>query len=185
MDLPRFAVIDVETSGLDHTTDRVLQVAIATVDQGVIIDEWSSLIQVRWPWTKIGPSDIHGLSWWQLRNAPPAATVAAELAQRLDGTVVTAHNIGFDWPFIVELANTHQVVLPEVPRLCTLKLSRRLDPDRQLSHRLVDVCDRYGITIERAHDARYDARATAQILPLLLSDHGITTRSQLAQRYER
>ena len=64
-------------------------------------------------------------------------------------------------------------------RLCTLRLSRRLDPDRQLTHGLTDVCGRYGVTIARRHDALEDARATAAVLPHLLAAHGIADADQL------
>jgi DNA polymerase III subunit epsilon len=65
--------------------------------------------------------------------------------------------------------------------LCTLSLSRRLDPDRTMSHRLSDLCERYGIANERPHDALEDAAATAAVVPHLLRAHGITTQAQLAE----
>ncbi len=74
----------------------------------------------------------------------------------------------------------HGVTVPIVNPLCTLTMSRRLDPDRQLSHRLGDLCARYGIELVRPHDALADADATAAVLPHLLRAHGITTSAQLA-----
>ena len=70
-------------------------------------------------------------------------------------------------------------------RLCTLSLSRRLDPDRRLSHRLGDVCERFDIVNERPHDAVYDARVTALVLPHLLAAHGIERAVDLVPFYER
>ena len=52
-------------------------------------------------------------------------------------------------------------------------LSRRLDPDRQLSHRLADLCARYDVALDRPHDALADAAATAAVLPHLLAAHGV------------
>ena len=60
-------------------------------------------------------------------------------------------------------------------------MSRRLDPERQLSHRLADVIARYGIANERPHDALEDALATAAVLPHLLRAHGVTTTDQLSR----
>ena len=57
--------------------------------------------------------------------------------------------------------------------MCTLDLSRRLDPDRRRLHKLADVCDRYGVEIAHAHDALHDATATAAVLPHLLREHGL------------
>jgi DNA polymerase III epsilon subunit-like protein len=64
--------------------------------------------------------------------------------------------------------------------LCTLRMSRALDPERRLRHRLTDLCDRYGVALVRPHDALADADATAAVLPHLLRAHGVTTVDQLA-----
>jgi DNA polymerase III epsilon subunit-like protein len=62
-------------------------------------------------------------------------------------------------------------------------MSRRLDPERQLSHRLADVAERYGVALDRPHDALADAAATAAILPHLLDAHRITEPEQLEPFY--
>lgn len=184
-DLPRFAVIDIETSGLSTRRHRILQVAVVVVDDSEVVDEWSSLVRLSWRFQRVGPRRVHGIDRATLRGAPRQREVIGELARRLDGTVVTAHNVGFDWPFIVRAARRAGVTLPAAPRLCTLHLSRTLDPDRQLSHRLGDLCERYGVTNERPHDALADARATAQVLPHLLAAHGVRDLDDLEALYER
>lgn len=183
--LPRFAVIDIETSGLSTRRHRILQIAVVVVEHGRIVDEWSSLVRLRWRFQRVGPRRVHGIERATLRGAPRQREVVAELARRLDGSVVTAHNIGFDWPFIVRAARRAGVSLPTAPRLCTLRLSRSLDPERRQSHRLVDVCDRYGVTNDRPHDALHDARATAEVLPHLLAAHGVRERADVEALYER
>ena len=183
--LPRFAVIDIETSGLSTRRHRILQVAVVVVEDGHIVDEWSSLARLRWRFQRVGPRRVHGIDRSMLRGAPPLPVVLAELARRIDGAVVTAHNVGFDWPFLVRAAGRAGVAWPAGPRLCTLRLSRRLDPDRTQSHRLGDVCARYGITNDRPHDALHDARATAQLLPHLLAAHEVRASADLERLYER
>jgi DNA polymerase III alpha subunit (gram-positive type) len=44
-----------------------------------------------------------------------------------------------------------------------------------MSHRLGAVCERYGVSLVRPHDALADADATAAVLRPLLDAHGITT----------
>lgn len=179
----RFAVVDVETSGLSVRRHRVLQVAVVTVDaDGTTIDRWSSLIRPRhrW-WFRLGPRHIHGLSRPQLRAAPPTNEVLAQLAERLSGSTFTAHNASFDAAFLRRLAERQGTSLPISQPLCTLRMSRKLDPERQLSHRLADVTARYGITNARPHDALEDALATAAVLPHLLRAHGVTTTDQLSR----
>ena len=58
--------------------------------------------------------------------------------------------------------------------LCTLKLSRKLDPKREQTHKLSTLCEKYGVALDQAHHAEHDARATAKVLPHLLTAHGIT-----------
>lgn len=183
--LPRFAVVDIETSGLSLRRHRILQVAVVTVERGAIVDEWSSLVGLRWPWQRVGPRRMHGIDRHTLRGAPSRRAVLHQLAGRLDGTVFTAHNVAFDWAFIERAARRDHVELPAVQRLCTLQLSRRLDPERTASHRLRDLCERYGVSNDRPHDALHDARATAVVLGHLLAANEVAGGPDLDPLYER
>ena len=177
--LPRFAVVDVETSGFSLRRHRILQLSLVTVEaDGSVVDEWSTLVKLRWPLQRVGPTHVHGITRPMLRSAPPLDTVLGELARRLDGSMFTAHNADFDAGFITRAAR-RRAGFEIGPRLCTLRMSRRLDPDRQLSHRLADVCSRYGVLQERPHDALSDASATAAVLPHLIAAHHITEAEQL------
>ena len=181
--LPRFAVVDIETSGLSTRRHRILQVAVVSVEDGAVVDEWSSLIRLRWRFQRLGPRRVHGLDRATLRDAPRQDHVLRELARRLDGAVFTAHNVSFDWSFLARAAARAGIPLTPVHQLCTLTLSRRLDPDRARSHRLADVCDRYGVVNDRPHDAMHDARATAAVLPHLLAAHGVRDATDLDRLY--
>ena len=182
LDEMRFAVVDVETSGLSLRRHHVLQIGLVVVDgNGRVLDRWSSLVapRRRW-WFRVGPVGIHGIRRQMVREAPPGREVLTELAARLGDAHFVAHNAAFDAEFLRKASKTHGVVVPIVDPLCTLTLSRRLDPDRQLSHRLGDLCARYGIELVRPHDALADADATAALLPHLLKAHGITSAAQLS-----
>ena len=134
--LPRFAVVDIETSGLSTRRHRILQIGLVTVVGGQIADQWSTLVRLRWPWQRVGPRNVHGLTRGQLRDAPTLRSALTELAGRLDGAVFTAHNADFDAAFIERAARREHIALRLDPRLCTLRLSRQLDPERTMSHRL-------------------------------------------------
>jgi DNA polymerase-3 subunit epsilon len=188
--LPRFAVIDLETSGLHTRRHRILQVGMVVVDaDGSVTDQWSSLVKLRWPLQRVGPTHIHGITRATLKGAPSLDDALDELGSRMNGALFTAHNARFDSDFIARAARRRRaddpVRLGLEPRLCTLRMSRRLDPERLLSHRLGDVCERYGVALERPHDALGDAAATAAVLPHLLAAHGITNEAQLEQFYVR
>jgi DNA polymerase-3 subunit epsilon len=177
----RFAVVDVETTGLSPRRHRILQIAVVVVDaEGDVLDRWSSYVRPRWGrLSRLGPRHVHGITHRRLRGAPRIDAVLVELAARLDGAVLTAHNLPFDLAFLRAAAQRSGTPLPAVPGLCTLEMSRRLDPDRQLRHRLGDLCERHGVVVVRPHDALADADATALVVPHLLAAHGIETRDQL------
>jgi DNA polymerase-3 subunit epsilon len=182
LDDMRFAVVDVETSGLSVRRHHVLQIGLVIVDgNGVVLDRWSSLVapRRRW-WFRVGPVGIHGIRRQMVLAAPPGSQVLTELVARLADAHFVAHNAAFDAEFLRKAGKTHGVAVPIVNPLCTLTLSRRLDPDRQMSHRLSDLCARYGIELLRPHDALADADATAAVLPHLLRAHGITSSAQLS-----
>ena len=95
----------------------------------------------------------------------------------------TAHNAEFDAAFIERAARRAGVPLALDRRLCTLQLSRRLDPDRQLFHGLADLCARYDVALDRPHDALADATATAAVLQHLLAAHGVVDETDLDPLY--
>ena len=177
----RFAVVDVETTGLSVRRDHVLQVGVVVVDgSGVVLDRWSSLVAPRFRfWFRVGPVGLHGIHRRDLRGAPTAAEVMAQLARHLHGARFVAHNAEFDLAFLRKMAARAGTTLRAADPLCTLRLSRQLDPQRQLSHRLADLCGRYDIHHVRPHDALADADATAAVLPYLLRAHGIVGVPQL------
>ena len=186
MGLPRFAVVDLETSGLSSRRHRILQIGLVTVEpDGAVIDQWSTLVRLAWPWSRVGPRRVHGITRRSLRHAPAARFALDELGRRIDGAVFTAHNADFDADFLEQAARRHGVPLRLDRRLCTLRLSRRLDPDRQLTHGLADLCARYDVPIERPHDALCDARATAAVLPHLLAANGVVEAADLDSLYTR
>ncbi len=168
----RFAVIDVETSGLSPEDHHLLQVAVIVMDAtGRIHHRWASDIRPPGGWFgDVGPTDIHGLTRRRLWRAPRLPRVLSRLTPLLDDAVVAGHNVEFDRAFLAEASRRTGVTLPSTMSLCTLELSRRLDPQRLRRHRLGDLCDYYGIALDRPHDALADADATASLLSRLLQE---------------
>jgi DNA polymerase III subunit epsilon len=179
----RFAVVDVETSGLSPRRNRVLQVAVVTATaDGTVLDRWSSYVRPRWRWMfRLGPKRIHRIERSTLRRAPKLAEVISEFATTIDGSVLTAHNLRFDRSFLTAAARRAGRELPIDRQLCTLELSRSLDPERQYSHGLAGLCRKYEIPLTNHHDALADAEATVALLPHLLAASGLAHVDEFAQ----
>jgi len=162
-----YAVVDVETTGLDPATDRIVEIAVVRCDgQGRVEAEWSSLVQ---PDRDPGAVAVHGITTDDLAGAPRFTQVAEPLAELLDGTVVTAHNLAFDAAFLHREWSRAGVTRPPLPGLCTLALSRDLHPRRPDGYSLAACAAAADIPQPEAHRALADARVTAALLAVLLS----------------
>lgn len=148
----RIAVIDVETTGL-YRADRVVEIAIVTMDAtGRVIDEFDTLVN---PLRDPGPTWIHGVNASMLVDAPPFEDIAHHLAARLNGAVVVGHNLPFDT----------RMVGTEFERAgIDVDWGVGLDTLRATGCKLGVACTEYGITLDGAHRALIDARATGQLL---------------------
>jgi DNA polymerase III epsilon subunit family exonuclease len=167
-DVP-FAVVDVETTGgAVGRGHRVIDISIVEVKGGRVVDEYQTLVN---PGTSISPMIVAltGITTEMVRQAPFFDHVADEIDRRLRGRVFVAHNAPFDWGFVsAELLRAAGDV-PDVPRLCTVLMCRRLVP--QLRRRNLDVVTRhFGVEIHERHRAYGDALATARVLLRLLDE---------------
>lgn len=157
-----FCVIDVETTGFSpRLGDRVVEIAAVRLGaDGVVLDEWTTLVN---PGRDIGATHVHGITAGDVLDAPTFAEIAGDLLHRLDGAVFVAHNLRFDWGFVVAEFARAGTELPLWPGLCTLALGgvvQRSVPSRKLAV----CCARLGIDIPNAHAALPDAQAAAMLL---------------------
>lgn len=164
-----YAVVDVETTGGSAVRgDRITEIAVVRVrGDGSVLESFSTLVN---PGRSIPPfvSSLTGITNAMVRGAPPFAEVAEEVRSILRGRVFVAHNVAFDWGFVDhELMDALGEGL-EGPRLCTVRLARRVVPE--LKRRSLGVLsDFFGVENSARHRALGDARATAQIFGYLLA----------------
>lgn len=174
-----FAVVDVETTGGGpHKGHRMTEIAIVHVDEGEIVDEFTTLLN---PGRSIPPivSSITGITAAMVESAPFFEHVAETVRDRLEGRVFVAHNVQFDRGFVrTELIQALGESPPLSP-LCTVKMARGLLPG--LRRRNLDALARhYGIPIHGRHRAGGDALATARILIRLLDEAALQGINDLA-----
>lgn len=160
-----FAVVDVETTGLDPTSDRVIEVAVVRcAPDGSILDEWSTLVD---PGRDPGATHIHGITPADLVGAPTFDRIAAELVELLDGHTVTAHNLSFDEAFLGAELRAASSDLPATDALCTLELARHILTG-QRKHTLAACAETLGIDHRSAHRALADTLVTVAVLAAFL-----------------
>ncbi len=177
-----FAVVDVETTGMRAgLDDRIIEIAIVVVQGNRREMVFDSLVNPLRPIPRI-VSGITGITEDMVRTAPTFADLADDVLTELSGRVFVAHNVRFDWPFVrAELRRARGVGL-DGPRLCTVRLARRLvNPIESCS--LDALTHHFGFENPARHRAGGDAIVTAQLLERLLPlarERGASTLRQLA-----
>jgi DNA polymerase III subunit epsilon len=164
----RYAFVDLETTGMSPGDDRVTEIGIVCVDEGVLVDEWSSLVD---PGVPIPPDiqTLTGITNEMVRGAPRFVQLLAEISPRLAGRVFVAHNARFDYGFVkAEHRRVGERFSAEV--LCTVRLSRRLFPEYG-THRLDALIDRHRLPAPDRHRALGDARVIRHFLDTLHREH--------------
>lgn len=159
----RYAVVDLETTGPKFNRgERIIQIGVVFVENDQIVDEFSTLIQ---PLIPIPPhiTQLTGISGQDVFAAPLFEEVAETLWEKLQGCVFVAHNINFDYKFLSQAFQASGYPALEMPGIDTVELIRVFYPQAK-SYHLGDFCQEYGITLEHAHSANSDARATADVL---------------------
>lgn len=161
-----YAVVDIETTGAGN---KITEIAIYVYDdqRREIIDEFSSLVN---PESHI-PSFITGLtgiSNEMVESAPRFFEIAKKVHEITEGRIFVAHNAGFDYNVI---RAEYRELGAEFKRqtLCTVRLSRSIFPGLR-SYSLGKLCVSLGIELENRHRAGGDAKATTELLGLLLDN---------------
>ena len=182
LDACRFAVVDVETTGCRaYKGDRIIEIAVATLEAGDARVVFHALVNPGIPIPAFVAS-LTGINATMVQDAPAFDAIADGLLDALTGTVFVAHNARFDWAFVsAEVRRARGLVL-QGPRVCTVRLARRLLPD--LPRRNLDaVSYHFGIKIEGRHRAVGDAVAAARVLHRLVrmaKELGAVTLADLA-----
>jgi DNA polymerase-3 subunit epsilon len=157
-----FAVFDVETTGL-YNSDRIVEVGVVLLDENLRVEyEWATLLN---PHRHLSESKIHGITASDVADAPDFEHVAGHLAALLDQRVVVAHNVTFDLRMVAHALARAQFDAPsELLVVDTLRLARATLGGTAA---LPVVCEYLSIELG-SHEALGDARATAQVLTLLV-----------------
>ena len=160
-----YAVIDLETTGGNPSSERIIEIGIVLHDGKQKIGEYTTLIN---PEKEISGfiSTFTGITNSMVKNAPKFSEVADTILELIEGKIIVAHNARFDYNFIK--CEFRRLNIPFVKKnICTVLLSRKIFPEIK-SHSLGNLCRDLGIEIDNRHRAFGDAAATALLLEKLI-----------------
>lgn len=162
-----YAVVDIETTGGYASGNGITEIAILIHDGVSVINSFETLINPK----QYIPDHIEaltGISNDMVEHAPVFSDVASEIYDLLQDKVFVAHNVNFDFSFIKHNLGEAGYDL-QCNKLCTVRLSRKILPGHK-SYSLGKLCAALKISLNNHHRAGGDAKATAELLSMLLQN---------------
>ena len=155
-----YVVIDLEMTGLNAKTDRILEVAAVRVRNGCKTETFSAIVN---PDVKLNAKvvELTGICQEQADGGAPYDETIQKFLEFLGEDVLVGQNVIFDFSFLKQWAVNHKIVL-EKQAVDTLKLARTFLPPEQKKD-LESLCAYFEIPRVNAHRALDDAKETAQI----------------------
>ena len=153
-----FTAIDFETA--QGCRWSICQVGLVRVENGIITDEVSLLIQPpdNYYWRRF--TDIHGISSKDTLTAPTFNQVWHQIAPFIENQNVVAHNgFAFDFPVLSKTLDYYGLQTPVLNKFCTYKIYRS---------NLAKLCKEFGIELNH-HDALSDAKACGELFKIHLN----------------
>jgi DNA polymerase-3 subunit epsilon len=159
--------IDLETTGVNIATDRILEIAIIKIlpDRTKLVKH--KLINPQMPIPKAS-SDIHGITDDKVKDAPIFKEVANELKQFIDNADLSGYNSNrFDIPLLMEEFLRAGILLEMTNRrMLDVQTIFHMMEKRTLGAAYKFYCEK---ELADAHSAEVDASATWEILEAQLT----------------
>ena len=153
--ITRYVIFDFETNGLSPKTNRVIEVGALKIENGEVVDKFSTLVNPQRNLTK-RITDLTGITSEMLIDAPLEIDVFKEFADFAKGYILTAYNVNFDIGFLDETLKRLGIPFGSVEYFDTMKIARQnfknvenykletimqsLNPDYIQNHRALDDC---------------------------------------------
>lgn len=192
-----FVVVDLETTGGSPQDSAITEIGAVKVRGGEVLGEFQTLVNPHLP---IPPfiQALTGITTAMVRDAPRIESALPAFLEFARGSVLVAHNAGFDIGFLKMAARQQGIEWPAHAVLDTVHLARQLvTRDEARNHKLSTLATLFGAGTTPDHRALHDARATVDVLHALIGRVGslgvqtleelssYTARVSAAQRRKR
>ena len=125
--------------------------------------------------------DCHGLTWFDVRDAPEFSAIAPEFLGRLTrADIVIAHNAPFDIGALRATLDHFGLVCPDFQYFCTCRVAKHIWPDLP-DHQLSTLAEHIGHQFNH-HHAQADAEAAGRVLLAMMKHASANTPSELLRK---
>ena len=152
-----YIAIDLETTGIRVSKDKIIEVGLLKVKDSHIIDTFSCVIN---PDMQVDDKilELTKISKNELENAKRIHEVINHIVDFCEEYVLLGHNTIFDYSFVKKEANRAGLEF-EKRGIDTYKLCKRVLPEN-VRKNLTDACNYFGIERKNSHRAFSDAYYT-------------------------
>lgn len=158
-------VIDVETTGLDYTREKIIEFAGVKLVNGKVKETFETLINPHHHIRKSSQA-IHGISEDDLKDAPEEEEIYPEIFEFIGDATIVAHNAVFDFSFLNRTSKRLYNKPLENNYLDTQMMFKEVYPQFE-SCGLDCLVNVFGASNEQRHRAMGDAMALAKCYPKL------------------
>lgn len=172
-------VFDLETTGIDVATSRIVSANVSVIDAGGAVLERRDWLAD--PGVEIPPqaSAVHGITTERARReGRAAAAVVAEIVDAIRsvfarGLALTVYNAPYDLTLLRHEAIRHGVapLTEPAPIVDPLVIDKALDRYRKGKRTLEAAAAVYGVDLTDAHDAGADAIAAGRVAQAIAARH--------------
>ncbi|MDD3237450.1 MAG: 3'-5' exonuclease [Candidatus Gastranaerophilales bacterium] len=158
-------VLDVETTGLDYTREKMVEFAAVRLENGKIKDEFQTLIN---PEQHIRKSSIaiHGITEDMVKDAPTEAEIMPKIMEFIGEYPIVAHNAIFDWSYINEACLRQFGKGIQNQRIDSQMMFKEIYPDLE-SCGLEALMKKFDVKYDTRHRAMADTVGLAMAYPKL------------------
>ncbi|MBR3806850.1 MAG: 3'-5' exonuclease [Lachnospiraceae bacterium] len=163
-----YVCVDLETTGLDPKTDKIIEIGAVRIKNGEIAERFQSFVN---PGRMLNEKvkELTGISDDDLYDAPSIEEVLPKFLEFAKEDCLLGHSILFDYSFLKKaVVNLDKKNAYERMGIDTLKIARKHLASLE-SRRLSYLCEYYHIE-QNAHRALEDAVATHKLYQKLLED---------------
>lgn len=155
-----FVAIDFETANQHRSS--VCSVGVVIVENAAITDSFYELIKPSPNFYCDWATDIHGINYWDTKNAKTFPEIWQQISNRIKGLPFVAHNSPFDESCLKAVHEFYEMDYLNYQFHCTCRTARKLFPNLP-NHQLHTVSEHLGFTLNNHHNALADAQACAHI----------------------
>lgn len=157
-----FVVLDLETTGLSGTDDRILEIAIIKYENGNKVDVYNKLIDPEIHITK-EITRINGITNDMVKGCPKIYEVIDDVYNKINGEVIFGYNIQFDLKFLSTALARSNKEIDKLEVVDVLKIVKETISSKETPNRKLETIKNYFGIENTSHRALSDCEVTYEV----------------------